>query len=167
MAYHPPPYKVPHRGTSRVGSVVGAVICGVLTLVLLAVGGIFFLLSRADYSDHTGRAEAVVTEVVMTDDGSIGSDRDEAGDTDVYVDYEAEGQSYSRVKLNGLNPSSYSTGEALTVAYDPADPGDPVTVESTEPGAFDVFGYVGIGLLAGAAVAAVAVIVFVVRIVRR
>ena len=34
-------------------------------------------------------------------------------------------------------------------------------------GAFDVFGYVGIGLLAGAAVAAVAVIVFVVRIVRR
>ncbi|MDA0567376.1 DUF3592 domain-containing protein [Streptomonospora sp. S1-112] len=168
-----PPHHPGRAPRRRLAFLVGALVCGGFALILLVIGIIFFFVSRADYSDHTGRAEAVVSDVVVTDDTDTGPRRPgESGsggsdDIDVYVDYTAEGQQFTRAELSGLNPSDYSEGETLTVAYDPADPGDPVTAASTEPGAFRVFGYIGMGLLAGGAVAAIGAIAFMVSFVRR
>ncbi|MBV2365544.1 DUF3592 domain-containing protein [Streptomonospora nanhaiensis] len=165
-----PPNPAPARRRSPV-LLVGTAVCGFLALVLLIIGTVFVFLARADYSGHTGRAEAVVTDVVVTEDTDSRPDRGRRDhddeDIDVFVAYTAEGQTFDRAELTGLNPSDHTVGETLTVAYDPADPGRPVTVESTQPGAFRVFGYVGAGLLAGGAVALAGAIAFTAAFLRR
>ncbi|MDT0303069.1 DUF3592 domain-containing protein [Streptomonospora wellingtoniae] len=150
-------------GARRGIAVVLAVLCGIFALVFLIIGGIFTLIAQADYSAHTGRAEAVVSEVEVERD-DIGTDDNDDNDVDitVYVDYRAEGGEYNRVPLSGLNPDDHAEGERLTVAYDPADPGNPVTVESTEEGAFDVFLWLGIGMLAAGGLAGLVGLVLVV-----
>ncbi|GAA1772019.1 hypothetical protein GCM10009834_32890 [Streptomonospora arabica] len=152
-------------GARRGLAIVFAIPCGIAALVLLIIGGIFTLVAQADYSGHTGRAEAVVSTVEVERD-TVGSGDDGQGSDDVditvYVDYSAEGVEYSDVKLNGLNPDDHAEGERLTVAYDPAAPGDPVTVESTEEGAFDVFLWLGVGMLAAGGLAGLVGLVLVV-----
>ncbi|GAA3731664.1 hypothetical protein HDA32_000478 [Spinactinospora alkalitolerans] len=140
----------PYRSSGGGGAVriVGAIIAGVFGLILLILGVVFTLVGGLDYTDHTGRADAVVVDRVETT--SRDSDGDLDTDVDVYVSYEAEGRTHEHVALNGLNPSDHHEGEELTVAYHPDDPGDPVTAASTESGAFDLFGYIGVPMIVAA-----------------
>ncbi|PRX95771.1 DUF3592 domain-containing protein [Allonocardiopsis opalescens] len=150
----------------RVPMVIGTVSAGVAAAILLVMGVIFTAVGGIDYTSYTGRAEAVVVEVI-TERNTVGSgsDRRSRVDTDTYVGYTAEGQEFGRVLLNGLNPDSYAEGQSLTVAYDPANPGSPVTVASTEPGAMDTFRWVGIALLVAGGVVAVVAVVLIVKLV--
>ncbi|TDQ49998.1 DUF3592 domain-containing protein [Actinorugispora endophytica] len=120
----------------------GGFVLGVFGLVLLVLGVVFTLVGGSDYSDHTGRAEAVVVEREV--DTRRSSDGRSRSDVDVYVSYEVEGTRFEHVSLSGLDPSDHDEGERLTVAYHPDSPESPVTVGSTEPGAFDIFRYIGI-----------------------
>jgi len=142
-----------------------SLILGFFTLVLLILGIVFTVLGFQDYSGHSGRAEAVVTDVVR-EVHQDSDDRRERVDIDVYVSYRVDGTDYTDVRLNGLNTDEHGEGESLTVAYAPEDPGAPVTVQSTEEGSMDVFRYVGIGLLALAVATGAGAVAVLVRAVR-
>ncbi|KIH99492.1 hypothetical protein LP52_07450 [Streptomonospora alba] len=141
---------------------------GLVSLILLIIGGVFLAVGQADYSDYTGRAEALVSaREQTTETRGTGDNKRTQTDIDVFVDYEAEGREFTSVKLNGLNPSSYNEGDELTVAYDPADPGDPVTAQSTEEGAFDLFLWLAVGMLAAGGIGALTALALVVIAARR
>lgn len=150
-------YTARSRGSGRV---IGGLVLSGFAFVLLLIGAVFTYVGTLDHRDYTGRAEATVVErdvdVDVDRDSRERRDRDE--DVTVYVSYRAEGRDFAREPLNGLNPDDYREGDRLTVAYEPGAPGYAVTEESTEEGAYDVFGYIGIPLavlglvLAGAAV---------------
>ncbi|MFD0775301.1 DUF3592 domain-containing protein [Streptomonospora algeriensis] len=141
---------------------------GLVSLILLVLGGIFLAVGQADYSDYTGRAEALVSaREQTTETRGTGDDKRTETDIEVFVDYEAEGREFTSVRLNGLNPTSYHGGDELTVAYDPADPGAPVTEQSTEEGAFDLFLWIAVGMLAAGGIGALTALALVVVAVRR
>ncbi|WP_186356664.1 DUF3592 domain-containing protein [Streptomonospora sp. PA3] len=166
-SYDPPGSAAP-RTARRAVSLAVALPIGLAAFILLIIGGIFVMVGQADYSAYTGRAEAVVSaRETTTDVRGTGDDRRTDTDIEVYVDYEAEGQQYTSVRLSGLNPDSYHEGERLTVAYDPAAPGDPVTAQSTEEGAFDLFLWLGVGLLAVGGVGGLIAVVLLIAALRR
>lgn len=109
-------------------------------VVALIMGAVQVVVGMADYTDHTGRADAVVSERLVEVDRDDDRRRE---DITVFVDYEAEGERFTRIELRGLNPDDHYEGDELPVAYAPGEPGHVVTVESTEEGAFDVFLYIG------------------------
>ncbi|WP_017594969.1 DUF3592 domain-containing protein [Nocardiopsis potens] len=154
--------KSPKRGNRFVLPMV----LGVFTLVLLIIGTVFTVLGSQDYSGHTGRAEAVVTRVDREIDRRPGDDRRKRVDYDVYVGYQVDGTDYSDVRLNGLDADDYGEGDTLTVAYEPGAPDSPVTVQSTEEGALDLFRPLGIGALVLGAAAAAGAIAALVRTLR-
>ncbi|MEY9213908.1 DUF3592 domain-containing protein [Thermobifida halotolerans] len=141
-------------GTRHSGEHTGPAVMGGFGAVLLLLGVIFVLIGNADYTDHTGRAEAVVVERDV--DHRKTSTGSSSSDVDVYVSYRTEdGTQIEHAPLSGLNPSDYDEGERLQVAYHPDRPGAPVTAQSTEPGAFLIFRYLGIAAaVVGAALAA-------------
>ncbi|WP_068753494.1 DUF3592 domain-containing protein [Thermobifida cellulosilytica] len=138
------------------------VLAGV-SAVLFVLSVVFVVVGNADYTSYTGRAEAVVVE--RDEDYWRTSSGDTRRDIDVYVSYRTEeGVQLDHVKLGGLNPSDHHEGEQLQIAYHPEHPGDPVTVQSTEEGAFGVFRVIGAGLAAlGAGFAAWAAVLFLRR----
>lgn len=117
---------------------VFGLVCGVMAVIMTLVG-------MTDHTDHTERAPAVVSErqVEYDDDGD---DRGEVEDVTIFVDYSAEGQDFTHVRLQGMNADDFQEGQELDVAYAPGAPEHVVTPQSTEDGAYDVFLYVGIGL---------------------
>ncbi|KIH99460.1 hypothetical protein LP52_07455 [Streptomonospora alba] len=135
----------------RVVSAVFAVLCGILALVMLFIGGVLLLFGHEDYADYTGRAEAVVN-AVESEEGS--------GITTAYVDFRADGREYTRVALYGMNVPELSGGDRLTVAYDPADPGGEVTtVESTDGKVHDTLFWPGVAAVFAAGIAGTGMLV--------
>ncbi|MDA2812767.1 DUF3592 domain-containing protein [Nocardiopsis sp. RSe5-2] len=121
----------------------------VFGLVLLILGVVMSIVGTTDYTDHTERADAVVSErlveVTYEDEEREPDERRE--EITVFVDYTAEGQDLERVELQGLDADDHYEGQELAVAYAPGEPGHVVTVPSTEEGAYDVFLYIGIAAL--------------------
>lgn len=116
----------------------------VFGVVALGMGVFQVVVGMSDYTDHTERADAVVSERHVEVDYDNGQSSE---DVTVFVDYDAEGEAFTRVELEGLNPDDHYEGEELPVAYAPGEPDHVVTVQSTEEGAFDVFFYIGIAAL--------------------
>ncbi|MDA2804985.1 DUF3592 domain-containing protein [Nocardiopsis suaedae] len=114
-------------------------------VALLIVGVRQVAVGTTDYTDHTGRAEAVVSERLV--ERADFDDRREQEIT-VFVAYTAEGEDFTRVELEGLNSDDPWEGDELTVAYAPGEPGHVVTVPSTEEGAHAMSLYGGIAALA-------------------
>lgn len=101
--------------------------------------GVFFFESQ-EYAAYTGRAQAEVTRVETRADHTV-----------YYVDYRAEGRQHTDVGLGGNVGTGISDyGQELTVAYDPAEPEDPVTEVSTEERRVLLFGAASAACLAGA-----------------
>ncbi|WP_017557507.1 DUF3592 domain-containing protein [Nocardiopsis baichengensis] len=138
----------------------------VIGFVLLIISTVMLVLGMSDYTDHTERADAVVSErrVEVTYTGNDRDRKDRREEITVYVDYTAEDQDFTHVELMGLDNDDFQEGQRLTVAYAPGEAGDVVTVESTEEGAFDVFLYIGI---AGAVLTAVLIPTGIVVIARQ
>lgn len=118
----------------------------IIGFVALIIGTVMLVLGMSDYTDHTERADAVVSErrVEVTYTGNDRDRKDRREEITVYVDYTAEDQDFTRVELTGLNTDDLQEGQRLPVAYAPGEAEDVVTVESTEEGAFDVFLSIGI-----------------------
>lgn len=117
------------------------------SIVLLFWGAVLggFALLTQEYEDHTGRAQAEVTGVETRSDNTV-----------YYVDYRAEGREYADVSVGGTTGTRVTAyGTTVTVAYDPADPGDPITAATIEESPW-VLGAGSAALLAGAAGFAVA-----------
>lgn len=126
---------------------IGSLVLGGAGVVLLLLGVVFVLVGGADYTDYTGRADAVVVERDVDHRRSPNGNR--RSEVDVYVSYRTEdGTQVEHAELGGLNPSEHEEGERLQIAYHPDRPGDPVTVRSTEEGAFHVFRVLGAVLAA-------------------
>ncbi|PSK99901.1 uncharacterized protein DUF3592 [Murinocardiopsis flavida] len=149
------------------GRILGVLVLAGFAFVLTLIGGIFSFVGTLDYREYTGRADATVVERRVesdTDTGTSRQRRDDDVDITVYVDYQAEGRTFEHVTLNGLNPDDHQEGDRVQVAYPPGEPGEIVTVASTEEGAFRIFGYIGVPLLVlGLALAGAAVFVLVRR----
>ncbi len=118
----------------------------VLTGVLVLVGGIVgVVVGMTDYTDHTERAEATVSNRVVDYDYEDGERQKE--DVTIYVDYTVEGTNHNGVVLEGLDSDDFQEGQDLTVAYASGDPAHVVTPQSTEEGAYDFALYLGIATL--------------------
>ncbi|MDA2804986.1 DUF3592 domain-containing protein [Nocardiopsis suaedae] len=134
------------RVKKKLGPGGAVTVFGIIALIL---GAVMLIVGTTDYTDHTERADAVVSErlveVTYEDEEREPDERRE--EITVFVDYTAEGQDLTRVELQGLNADDHYEGQELAVAYAPGEPGHVVTVPSTEEGAYDVFLYIGIAAL--------------------
>ncbi|MBB6171380.1 hypothetical protein HNR23_001440 [Nocardiopsis mwathae] len=122
----------------------------ILGAVLGFIGAMMVLSTMFnDYTDFTGRADAVVVNRV--EERSSGSATNSGpSSARVYVAYAVDGREHTDVRLHGVNPAHYYEGDRLTIAYHPERPHQAVTVPSTEPGAFDILAYIGAGVLIAA-----------------
>ncbi len=116
--------------------------------VLFLVTGIFSAVmigaSQQDYTAYTARATATVTDVVRSHAGSSSSD---ASPTyDYYVDFEADGQTFTHRSLSGVIMGRPRVGDTLTVIFPPGEPGRAVTEQTASPTAQRVELWIGLGL---------------------
>jgi len=149
------------RRRSRVAVAAGAFIAVIAGII----GGTLFGVSLKDYSDYTQHTTATVVDV-QTNASSRSHARDGSTYT-VHIDYEADGQTFSRVRMQGVITGTPTVGETVDLAYPPGRPADAVTAQTTLASTTQVLRWIGIGLVVLALIALVLIWRGVVRARRR
>jgi hypothetical protein len=130
-----------HRAASPV-AVVGVFVC----LVVGVIGGVLVAQSLKDYTSYTASTLATVTDVVVEHHSGT---RRHTGSTsrDYYVDYEADGETFTAEPLEGVVHGRLQEGDTLTLVYPPGSPEDAVTEATTTATTAHVLRAIGLGLV--------------------
>ncbi|QAY60686.1 DUF3592 domain-containing protein [Microbacterium protaetiae] len=138
-------------------------IAAVVFLALIAglIGGVLIALSQVDYTGYTERTTATVTDIVTKTGGGTGHH----GVTThtYYLDFEADGQTFTHERLQGVTTGTVQIGDTIELAYPPGQPHKAVTVDTTHASTSLFELLFGIGLLVLGAGGLLAALLWAVR----
>lgn len=124
---------------NRLMIIVGAVFLA----VGLILGVVFALIGSTDYSGYTARAQATVVDVQVHTSRSNGSTRTSK---DFDVQFAVDGRTYRIDDLGGIRTGGDpAVGDAVAVAFPPAQPADAVWASTVEGGA-SLLRWAGLGM---------------------
>lgn len=114
-------------------------------LVLGIFGGVLVGVSQKDYTAYTERATATISDVVRRTGG--GGTHHGSTTYRIYLDYEADGHSFTRKRLQGVTTGTPHVGDTVELRYPPGQPAKAVTAKTTSRTTAHVELGIGVGLL--------------------